>query len=96
MTQESVHSLDPESLELFAKKGTQGGPGVPQAGLANGGKVRRIMQITRDFAQRPFAEDRIALVARKGTPVLLSTYPWVNDKSEMEIERALRSAASPT
>lgn len=59
MTQESVHSLDPEALELFAKKGTQGGPGVPQAGLANGVKVRRIMQITRDFAQRPFSGLRI-------------------------------------
>jgi len=59
MTEESVHSLDAESLELFARKGTQGGPCVPQAGLANGVKVRRIMQITRDFARRPFSELRI-------------------------------------
>ena len=36
------------------------------------------------------AADRITLVALKGVPVLLSTYPWVNHKSEAEIERALR------
>jgi len=35
------------------------------------------------------AEDRITLVALKGVPVLLSTYPWVNHKSETEIERAI-------
>lgn len=35
-------------------------------------------------------EDRITLVALKGMPVLLSTYPWVNHKSEAEIEGALR------
>ena len=37
------------------------------------------------------ARDRITLVALKGAPVLLSTYPWVNDKTEAEIEQALRS-----
>jgi hypothetical protein len=31
--------------------------------------------------------DRITLAALKGVPVLLSTYPWVNHKSEAEIER---------
>ena len=35
------------------------------------------------------AEDRITLVALRGVPVLLSTYPWVNHKSEAEIEQAL-------
>jgi len=35
------------------------------------------------------AKDRITLVAIKGVSVLLSTYPWVNHKSEAEIERAL-------
>lgn len=59
MTRELVYALDPEALDLFAKKGTQGGPRVPQAGLANGVKVRRIMQVTRDFARRPFSELRI-------------------------------------
>jgi 2-polyprenyl-3-methyl-5-hydroxy-6-metoxy-1,4-benzoquinol methylase len=35
-------------------------------------------------------EDRITLVAFGGSPVLLSTYPWINLKSEAEIERRLR------
>jgi SAM-dependent methyltransferase len=35
------------------------------------------------------ADDRITLIALKGVPVLLSTYPWVNHKSAAEIERAL-------
>ncbi len=35
------------------------------------------------------AENRITLVAIKGKPVLISTYPWVNHKSEAEIEEAL-------
>lgn len=37
------------------------------------------------------AMDRITLAALNGEPVLLSTYPWVNHKSEAEIERALQS-----
>jgi hypothetical protein len=37
------------------------------------------------------AEDRITLVAVKGLPVLLSTYPWVNGKSDAEIERTLQA-----
>jgi 2-polyprenyl-3-methyl-5-hydroxy-6-metoxy-1,4-benzoquinol methylase len=59
MTRESVHTLDAEALELFARKGTQGGPGIPQAGLANGVKVRRIMQATSDFERQPFSALRI-------------------------------------
>ena len=39
-------------LERFSRKGFEGGPGIPQSGLANGVKVRRIMQITRDFARQ--------------------------------------------
>jgi hypothetical protein len=31
--------------------------------------------------------DRITLAALKGVPVLLSTYPWVNHKPEVEVER---------
>jgi len=31
-------------------------------------------------------QNRITLVAMKGTPVRLSSYPWVNDKTESEIE----------
>lgn len=33
---------------------------------------------------------RITLVAMKGTRVKISSYPWVNDKSEDEVERTLR------
>jgi hypothetical protein len=33
------------------------------------------------------APDRITLAACKGSPVRLSTYPWVNDRTEAEIER---------
>jgi len=59
MAFESVHALDAESLELFAMKGTRGGPGIPKVGNANGYKVRRVMQITRDLSTVPFAELRI-------------------------------------
>ncbi len=51
--------LDAEALALFARKGREGGPGVPQAGEANGVKVRRVMQLVRDLARRPFADLRI-------------------------------------
>jgi SAM-dependent methyltransferase len=59
MTKEIVHKLDAEALDLFARKGTEGGAGVPQAGLMNGVKVRRIMQVTRDLVRRPFPRLRI-------------------------------------
>lgn len=59
MAFELVQALDAESLELFAMKGTRGGPGIPKVGNANGFKVRRVMQITRDLATVPFAELRI-------------------------------------
>ena len=35
-------------------------------------------------------DDRITLVACKGSPVKLSTYPWVNDKTEEEIRAILK------
>lgn len=35
--------------------------------------------------------DRVTLVATKGTPVRLSVYPWVNDKTEDQIGQALKS-----
>jgi len=35
------------------------------------------------------APDRITLAACKGSPVRLSTYPWVNDRTEAEIAREL-------
>ncbi len=59
MNEETLHPLDAEALALFARKGLEGGTDVPQAGEANGVKVRRIMQITRDLSRRPFAELRI-------------------------------------
>jgi SAM-dependent methyltransferase len=37
------------------------------------------------------AEDRITLIASKGEPVRLSSYPWINEKAEHEIENLLES-----
>lgn len=37
------------------------------------------------------AKDRITVVAVKGVPVLLSTYPWINHRSEGEIEERLQT-----
>ena len=34
-------------------------------------------------------ENRITVVSMKGTPVKVSSYPWVNDKDENEIETIL-------
>jgi SAM-dependent methyltransferase len=51
--------LDADALALFARKGREGGPDVPQAGEANGVKVRRVMQLVADLARKPFRELRI-------------------------------------
>jgi 2-polyprenyl-3-methyl-5-hydroxy-6-metoxy-1,4-benzoquinol methylase len=59
VTEERVHPLDPEALAAFAAKGREAGPGAPQTGLANGLKVRRVIQLTRDLAGRPLAGLRI-------------------------------------
>lgn len=59
MSEETPRVLDPEALELFARKGREGGPVIPQAGPANGVKVRRIMQMTRDLSPQPFGALRI-------------------------------------
>jgi 2-polyprenyl-3-methyl-5-hydroxy-6-metoxy-1,4-benzoquinol methylase len=56
---ERVHTLDPETLNLFALKGTQSDLPNIQIGNANGLKVRRVMQITSDFAKLPFDQLRI-------------------------------------
>ncbi|MCU1449026.1 MAG: hypothetical protein JWP02_1196 [Acidimicrobiales bacterium] len=56
---ETIRTLDTEALALFARKGKEGGPGVPQAGEANGVKVRRVLQVTHDLAPRPFPDLRI-------------------------------------
>src|SRR5262249_40286705 len=34
-------------------------------------------------------QDRITIAALKGEPVRISSYPWINDKSEAELESAL-------
>jgi SAM-dependent methyltransferase len=59
MSKEQMRQLDAEALALFAAKGREGGPGVPQAGLANGVKLRRVMQLTADLAGKPFGDLRI-------------------------------------
>ncbi len=59
MTDEDIRALDSEALDLFARKGTEGGPGVPQAGRLNGLKVRRIIQLTRDLTGRDMPGLRI-------------------------------------
>lgn len=59
MSGERVHPLDAEALALFARKGWEAGPGAPQTGPANAVKVRRVMQLTRDLAARPFEQLRI-------------------------------------
>jgi SAM-dependent methyltransferase len=51
--------LDAEALTLFARKGREGGPNVPQAGEANGVKVRRVLQVTSDLAGKPFERLRV-------------------------------------
>jgi SAM-dependent methyltransferase len=56
---DSSRKLDADALALFARKGLEAGPGAPQVGEANGVKVRRVMQLTRDLARRPFGELRI-------------------------------------
>jgi len=59
MSDDEVFPLDAEALGLFARKGMEAGAGAPQVGQANGVKVRRIMQLTRDLTRRPFPDLRI-------------------------------------
>lgn len=59
MTDETPRTLDADALLLFARKGLEAGVGAPQTGMANAAKVRRIMQLTRDLAGRPFETLRI-------------------------------------
>src|SRR4030042_3548360 len=54
MSSERIFPLDQDILELFALKGTKGGCGTPQISNANGLKVRRVMQLIRDFSKKPF------------------------------------------
>ncbi len=59
MTDETPRALDADALLLFARKGLEAGVGAPQTGMANAVKVRRVMQLTRDLAGRPFETLRI-------------------------------------
>ncbi len=59
MMTEIVHKLDEQTMTVFARKGQQGGPEIKQTGNANGVKVRRIMQITRDLSLKPFNQLRV-------------------------------------
>jgi len=59
MSDETPRALDPDALLLFERKGLEAGLGAPQTGIANAVKVRRIMQLTRDLAGRPFDTLRI-------------------------------------
>jgi len=56
---ERAYEIDAESLAAFASKGVQPGKTTHQAGLNNAVKVRRILQITRDFATVPFPSLRM-------------------------------------
>ena len=56
MAEERVHQLGTDALDLFSAKGTKGW--FP-AGDVNGVKVRRVMQLIRDFAGSPFEQLRI-------------------------------------
>ncbi len=56
---EIMHPLNAHALQVFAEKGSQGGPGIVQQGNANGVKVRRVMQLTRDLATQGFDKLRV-------------------------------------
>jgi 2-polyprenyl-3-methyl-5-hydroxy-6-metoxy-1,4-benzoquinol methylase len=56
MPTEIIHALDKDILEFFARKGKESQPGESSAKNANGLKVRRIMQIVRDLANKPMEE----------------------------------------
>lgn len=55
MSSERVHALDKEAINLFASKGFC----TPQIANENGVKVRRVMQLIRDFSKKPFDQLRI-------------------------------------
>ena len=59
MARRALPQLDAEALALFARKGHEGGPAIPQAGEANAVKVRRVIQLVQDLANAPFEALRI-------------------------------------
>lgn len=59
MQDDPILKLDAEALALFARKGLEAGSEAPQTGEANGVKVRRILQLTRDLTGSPLSSLRI-------------------------------------
>ena len=59
MSSERIFPLDKDTIELFALKGAQVDCGKPQICNANGVKVRRVMQLIRDFSKKPFDQLQI-------------------------------------
>jgi SAM-dependent methyltransferase len=67
MANERDHHLEPDILELFAGKGTQlfsynslaPGSAIPQVGEINAVKVRRVLQMLKDFARGPLETLRV-------------------------------------
>lgn len=60
MSSELTRTLDQETLDLFAWKSKKHRPNTPPPiGNDNAVKVRRIMQLIRDFAKKPFNQLRI-------------------------------------
>ncbi len=57
MKPEQIYSLDNETRRLFDSKGLKGNK--LQAMNINGFKVRRVMQLIKDFSKKPFEELRI-------------------------------------
>lgn len=59
MPEDRVTPLDQETLDLFARKGVRGKDAAPLLANTNGLKVRRIMQLIRDFSKKPFEQLQI-------------------------------------
>lgn len=56
---ETVHQLDEESLRHFAEKGFQDERCLGQTGTGNAVKVRRVLQLVKDFARGPLSDLRV-------------------------------------
>jgi SAM-dependent methyltransferase len=59
MSSEQALPLDQGTVDLFALKGTHVGCTVPQTNNINGLKVRRVMQLIRDFSKKPLDQIRV-------------------------------------
>ncbi len=59
MSREQALPLDQGTVDFFALKGTHVGCTVPQTNNINGLKVRRVMQLIRDFSKKPLDQIRI-------------------------------------